>query len=102
MLVAFLSSVLLLLLKFIATDADNAAEVPLEIIWQVATHGDKGCEQKYGVPIDVQQYGMLVNSDPGTTPMVGELVNIFYTFGRWPYIDKATSAFVNGGLPQVL
>ena len=97
---------ILLLLNFTVTVAADREQAPLEIIWHVPTRGNAGCETRYGVPIDVGQYGMLENSNPGTTGTVGEVITILYRkqLGRWPYLHKTsdgTLEMIDGGLPQV-
>ena len=99
-------SILMLLLNFTATCASDREHAPLEIIWHVGTPAR--CEKRHGVSIDVRQYGMLMNSDPGSTATVGEVITVLYQhsdqLGRWPYIkitSDGTLDMIHGGLPQV-
>ena len=90
--------ILILLLELAGTDADNAQQAPLEIIWHVPTHGF--CE-KYDIHIDVTQYGMLENSSPRSNGLQGDVITILYkNLGKWPYIND-DGIEKNEGFPQV-
>ena len=95
-------SILLLLLKLTATQAGDSQQAPLEIIWHVPTQGKWGCGEQFGIPIDVTQYGMLENSNPGSDGLQGDVITILYqNLGKWPFIED-DGHWKDGGLPQVL
>ena len=106
MLALRLCSALVLLLQF----SSGSEEVPLKIIWNVKTGGRYGCEQRYGVPLDVGKYGILENTD-GPNKFNGwrgnVITSLYQTDGKWPYRlvpkneDKSLPEDKNGALPQV-
>ena len=85
---------ILLILTLSATNAENA----LKIIWNTQT---QACRNT-AFPVDVTQYGMLENSDPGSTGWQGEVITILYQHsGSWPFRVKKTGVDKDGVLPQV-
>ena len=101
--VSILSTLALLLIILANLNSSDAKQVPLKIIWNTQTQGPFGCEVKFGIPINVRQYGMLENSVDGSDGWRGEIITVFYKdSGRWPYIDHGQGGeWINGGLPQV-
>ena len=105
MLVLSIFSILILFSELTTTNANNAQEAPLKFIWQVATQGK--CQKK-GIHINVTQYGILENSNPGSDGFEGNVITeLYYTVGKWPFIErddrpgKTPREWINGGLPQV-
>ena len=99
MLIASLGLYFITLWQLSVANANDPEEVPLKFIWNIKTVGRYGCEEKYGVPIDVARYGILVNAKNGWR---GDVITILYQdSGKWPFkYDNGTEK--DGVLPQVI
>lgn len=65
-------------------------------IWDVPN----SCRDRYSIDIPLGNYGIEFNQDHEWR--VGDVLNVFnHRSGCYPYVNRRTGIFMNGGLPQV-